>query len=99
MIEFYVGFRRFPYTNDEMRIYEFRGRTKKLVEKTSRSGETRVVPHEGKNFPVLVAATNLDCALAYLKELRPGFQPNHVNCCGVFYLQHRFPFGQKIRTR
>jgi hypothetical protein len=92
-------YKRYPHTNDEVRIYEFTGRTKKLIDKPWPSGNPRKELKVGKVYSLFVAATTLEDALLHLKNHRPEFQPNHAHCCGVMYLHHRYPFGQEIPTR
>lgn len=98
-MELLEAYKRYPNIYEEVRLYEFTGKTKKLVDKPWPSGNPRKVLKEGKVYSIMVAATTLECALAYLLEHRPEFQPNHGHCCGVLYLHHRYPFGQQIPDR
>jgi hypothetical protein len=93
------AYKQFPHTTEEIRIYEFRGKNKRLLDEPRTLGSKDKRPKlvkSGKTHSLLVAATTLDCALAHLKECRPDFQPNHANYCGVMYLHRRYPFGQEI---
>jgi hypothetical protein len=98
-MELLEGYKQFPYTTEEIHLYEFRGKNKKLIDepRTSGTGDKRM--KVGKIHSFLVAATTLDCALAHLKECRPDFQPNHAHYCGIMYLHHRHPFVQEILAR
>lgn len=97
-MELIEAYKHFPYIYEEVRIYEFTGKTKKLVDNPQPSVAKKRLK-EGKVYSLMVAATSLECALMYLKECRPEFAPNHGHCCGVLYLHHRYPFGQEIPAR
>jgi hypothetical protein len=99
MIELLEAYKQFPYTDVEIRIYEFRGKNKKLIDEPHTSGTGGKRLKVGKLHSLLVAATTLDCALAHLQECRPHFQASHANCCGVMYLHRRYPFGQELAGR
>lgn len=91
-MELIEAYKRIPYTDDEVRIYEITGRTKKRVEKITDQGKIQSRLHVAKVYSVLVAATSVYQALDHLREHRPEFSPNHAHCCGVMYLHHRYPF-------
>lgn len=98
-MELLEAYKHYPYIYEEVRIYEFTGKTKKLIDSCSPAGRPRKTLKEGKVYSIMVAAFSLESALMYLKDHRPEFAPNHGHCCGVLYLHHRYPFGQEIPGR
>jgi hypothetical protein len=86
-----------PTKKDFVKIYEFQGKVKKMVQ-VMEDGQRVMKERVSRNRSICIAANDLFEALQHLRGYRPDFEPDHAYYRGVLYVRYRLPECSPLRT-